>query len=356
MSRNSEITVAQAIAEATAQCLEQDPAVYLMGLGAADPKGIFGTTTGLAKQFPGRVLEMPVAENGMTGIAIGSAITGMRPIMTHQRVDFALMCVEQLVNNAAKWHYMFGGAMSVPLTVRMIIGRGWGQGPQHSQNLQALFMHIPGLKVVMPFSPFDAKGLLVSSVEENNPVIYVEHRWLHSIKGNAPVEYYRVPLGKATSVRQGKDITFISVSYMLIECLKAAEKLSDIGISAEVVDLRTIKPLDKEYIIAAAKRTGKVIVVDSGYLTGGLAAEISTMIYEECFSLLEAPVIRITLPDCPEPTSRALVNHYYPTANTIIEHALKLMHVQLTTSEKNDIFQVEQLPCDVPDSTFCGPF
>ena len=193
-----ELKYFQAILEATDQCLAADPRVYVIGLGVTDPKGIFGTTLGLeAKYGPRRVMDMPVSENALTGIALGSAVTGMRPIMTHQRVDFALLALDQLINNAAKWHTMFGGRMRAPMVIRLIIGRGWGQGPQHSQSLQALFAHIPGLKVVMPATPYDAKGLLVAAVEDDNPVIYLEHRWLHGIWGPVPEERYRVPLGEA---------------------------------------------------------------------------------------------------------------------------------------------------------------
>src|ERR1700722_14260768 len=181
------LTLSQAILQATDQLMQIDSSVYVMGLGVPDPKGIFGTTTGLEKKYGSdRVLDMPTSENGMTGIAIGSALLGLRPIMTHQRVDFFLLALDQLINNAAKWHYMFGGQMNVPLVIRLIIGRGWGQGPQHSQSLQSIFSHIPGLKVVMPSNPYDAKGLLLSAIDDENPVVYLEHRWLHGIFGEVP--------------------------------------------------------------------------------------------------------------------------------------------------------------------------
>jgi pyruvate/2-oxoglutarate/acetoin dehydrogenase E1 component len=241
-----ELTYAQAVLEATDQCMAEDPSVYIMGLGVTDPKGVFGTTLGLKeKHGDKRVLDMPVSENGMTGVAIGSALVGMRPIMTHQRIDFMLLALDQIINNAAKWHYMFGGKMKVPLTIRLLIGRGWGQGPQHSQSLQSLFTHIPGLKVVMPFTPYDAKGLLVSAIKDDNPVIYIEHRWLHNITGIVPEEIYAVPLGKARIVKEGKDITIVSSSHMVLETMKAADYLEKDGISTEVIDLRTLLPLDR---------------------------------------------------------------------------------------------------------------
>src|SRR3989338_3543705 len=197
----------KAIDEATDLALAGDPAVYLMGIGGPYPNGGFGTTAGLQERHgAGRVMDMPCAENGMTGVAIGSALAGMRPILVHQRIDFALLGMEQMVNQAAKLHYMFGGQLRVPLVVRMIIGRGWGQGPQHAQNLQAWFAHIPGLKVVMPVTPYDAKGLLLSSIFDDNPVIYLEHRWLHNLEGEVPEGDYRVPIGKAHVIKQGEDL------------------------------------------------------------------------------------------------------------------------------------------------------
>ena len=232
MSR--ELKFFQAINEAIDLCMAKDPAVYIMGLGVPDPKGVFGSTLGLQGKYGStRVMDMPTSENGMTGVAIGSALVGMRPIMTHQRIDFALLAMEQIVNQAAKWHYMFGGRMSVPLVIRMIIGRGWGQGSQHSQSLQSWFAHIPGLKVVMPTTPYDAKGLLISSIEDNNPVVFIEHRWLYNISGHVPEGVYRVPLGQARVIKKGNDLTIVATSYMTLEALRAAEMLTEDGIRAE---------------------------------------------------------------------------------------------------------------------------
>ena len=214
----------EAIREATDQKMAQDPNIYLMGLGVPDPKGIFGTTSGLAEKYgPNRVMDMPTSENAMTGIAIGSAILGMRPIMTHQRVDFFILALDQLINNAAKWHYMFGGQMKVPLVIRLIIGRGWGQGPQHSQSLHSFFAHVPGLKVVMPSTPQDAKGLLISAIEDDNPVVYLEHRWLHNTFGEVSPDPTPIPIGKAKIVRPGTDITIVAASHMVLEALAAIQ-------------------------------------------------------------------------------------------------------------------------------------
>jgi len=255
----------QALNEAIDLCMAMDPVVYVMGLGVPDPKGIFGTTLGLQQKYGSqRVMDMPTAENGMTGVAIGSALVGMRPILTHQRIDFALLAIEQMVNQAAKWHYMFGGQMRIPLVMRMIVGRGWGQGPQHSQSLQAWFAHVPGLKVVMPTTPYDAKGLLIASIEDNNPVVFIEHRWLYNITGHVPEGVYRVPLGRARVIRAGDDLTIAATSYMTLEALRAAEILAEDGVRAEIVDIRTLKPLDEGTILESVRKTGHLIVADAG--------------------------------------------------------------------------------------------
>lgn len=345
----------QAILEATDQCLARDPRVYVMGLGVPDPKGTFGTTVGLeAKYGSKRVMDMPTSENGMTGIAIGSALVGMRPIMTHQRVDFALLALDQIINNAAKWHYMFGGRMRVPLVIRLIIGRGWGQGPQHSQSLQAVFAHVPGLKVVMPTTPSDAKGLLVAAVEDENPVIYLEHRWLHGIFGPVPEESYRVPIGKARTAREGRDVTIVSTSYMTLEALRAAELLAQDRIAAEVVDLRTIKPLDMPHVLESVRKTGRLIVADAAWRTLGLGAEILAQVAEEAHTELKCSPRRVSFPDVPTPTSWALANHYYPRAVHIVNAARTMFGLPERTEEQLGVRL--DAPQDVPDKAFTGPF
>ncbi len=354
-SMNRQINLAQAVLEATAQCMRDDRSVYIMGLGVTDPKGVFGTTLGLEKRFGAkRVLDMPVAENGMTGIAIGSALVGMRPILTHQRVDFMLLSLDQIINNAAKWHYMFGGKMKIPIVIRLLVGRGWGQGPQHSQSLQALFAHIPGLKVVMPATPYDAKGLLISSIEDNNPVIFIEHRWLHNTLGNVPLEKYRVPLGKAKVVKQGKDLTIVSSSYTTLEAIKVAELLKRDGISIEVVDLRTIKPLDEDAIEKSVRKTGRLLVIDSAWGSFGVAAEILALVAEKMHHLLKCAPARITFPDAPTPTSWALANHYYPQVKDIINRVKKML--KLKQENQKRLGTVLNVPLDVPDAAFKGPF
>ncbi|MCH9689381.1 MAG: alpha-ketoacid dehydrogenase subunit beta, partial [Gammaproteobacteria bacterium] len=257
------LTFANAINEAMHQSMAMDPKVLCYGLGADDPKRIFGTTNNLQERFGAqRVFDTPTSENAMTGIGVGVAIAGWRPVMMHQRLDFFLLAMDQLVNSAAKWHYMFGGQMSVPLVIRLVMGRGWGQGPTHSQNLQSWFAHIPGLKVVAPATAADAKGLLLSSIRDDNPVVFLEHRWLHNSVSDVPEGDYQIPLGAAKVARSGRDVTLVGMSYMTVEALKAAALLETVGISCEVVDLRTIRPIDWDTVLNSVKKTGKLIALD----------------------------------------------------------------------------------------------
>ncbi len=347
---NRELKYYQAIHEALDLCLAKDPSVYLMGLGVPDPKGIFGTTLGLQKKYgEGRVMDMPTAENGMTGIALGSALVGMRPVMVHQRIDFAVLAMEQIVNQAAKWHYMFGGKAKVPMVIRLLIGRGWGQGTQHSQSLQAWFAHIPGLKVVMPATPADAKGLLISAIEDDNPVIYIEHRWLHNVKGPVPTGVSREPIGKARVVREGRDVTLVGVSYMTLEAIRAAEYLAEDGISAEVIDLRSVRPLDRDTLLKSVRKTGRLVMADTGWATAGISAEILALASEHAFESLKAAPVRLTLPDCPIPSTPGLANECYPHANDLAAAACRML---------GKSFKARPLPTplDIPDASFTGPF
>ncbi|MCB1107763.1 MAG: alpha-ketoacid dehydrogenase subunit beta [Chlamydiia bacterium] len=339
--------------------METDPSVYIMGLGVPDPKGTFGTTLGLQEKFgPNRVMDMPTSENTMTGVAIGSAIRGMRPIMTHQRVDFFLLALDQLINNGAKWHYMFGDQMIAPIVIRLIMGRGWGQGPQHSQSLQSLFAHIPGLKVVMPSTPYDAKGLLISAVKDNNPIVYLEHRWLHNTHGSVPEEMYEVPIGKASVIREGTDVTIAAVSHMTLEARKAIDLIEKEGISTELIDIRSVKPLDRETLIKSVRKTGRLIVADPDWKSCGFGAEVIASVVEGTFNDLKAPPVRITYPDRHSPTSWALANHYYPSHRVIAMETFKMMRL---TSKAQALLQ-ELLeyrsagPLDIPDASFTGPF
>lgn len=349
-----QLRFSDAVREAQDQCMEHDPTVYLVGLGVPDPKGIFNTTTGLVEKYGReRVMDMPLAENGMTGVAIGSALAGMRPILTHQRMDFAILSMEQIVNQAAKWHFMFGGQGRVPLVIRMVVGRGWGQGPQHSQSLHSWFAHIPGLKVVMPATAHDAKGLLIASIEDDNPVIFIEHRWLHGVLDHVPEEMYRVPIGKARIMRSGKDVTLVGASYMSLEAWRAGEMLAKEGVDAEVVDLRTLRPLDEATVLESVRKTGRLIVADHSWKAFGLSGEIVALAAEQAFSSLKAPPVRIALPDIPVPSSPALADDYYPRAPHIAAAALRMLGKPVDP----DLFRKPDGKwLDTPDPTFTGPF
>lgn len=353
-----ECTYFEAIREATDQKMQEDPSVYLIGLGVPDPKGIFGTTSGLQEKYgPSRVMDMPTSENAMTGVAIGSSLLGMRPIMTHQRVDFFLLAMDQLINNAAKWHYMFGGQMKAPIVIRLIIGRGWGQGPQHSQSLHSFFAHIPGLKVVMPATPYDAKGLLMASVEDDNPVLFLEHRWLHGTFGEVPEERYTVPLGVSRKVREGEDVTIVACSHMVTESLKAAQWLEKEDISVDLIDMRTIKPLDIHAILRSIQKTKRLIIADPGWKNVGISAEILALVAEKAHGVLAEPPVRIAYPDRFTPTSWALANHFYPTAKDIVSEVFRMRGQKAKASEwVREMLQTMTTPQDVPDPEFKGPF
>lgn len=345
---------ASAINDALHQAMELDPTIICYGLGVTDPKAVFGTTANLEQRFgPERVFDMPTSENAMTGVAIGAALNGIKSIVTHQRIDFFLLAMDQLVNSAAKWHYMFGGQNTVPITIRLIIGRGWGQGPTHSQNLQAWFAHIPGLKVVMPTTPEDAKGLLLASIFDPNPVIFLEHRWLHNTIGEVPEGDTRVPLGRARVARTGTDITIVSMSYMTVEALHAAEFLKEHGVSCEIIDLRTIKPLDWETVFASVSKTGRLLALDSGFTTGSVAGEIVARVAMEQFSALKCAPARLAMPDVPEPTSPALTKGFYVRAADIAIKALEMMGKDASAVKAG---LPEPVPHDVPGEWFGGPF
>lgn len=349
------ISFAQAILEATDLMMEKDPSVYLIGEGVPDPKAIFGTTKGLQEKYgASRVMDMPVSENGLTGILIGSALRGMKPILTHQRVDFALLSMDQIVNTAAKWNYMFGGDTHIPLVIRMIIGRGWGQGAQHSQSLQALFAHIPGLSVVMPTTPEDAKGLLISAIENPDPVIYIEHRWLHGITDIVPDGYIKTPIGKALVMKEGKDVTIVSSSFNSVEAMGVAKKLETIGISAGVVDLRTIRPLDRITIIREVKKSGRVVVYDCGWKSFGVSAEVIATIAESDLVLRAKPV-RLTLPDTSLPSSPLLTKGIYPTEYDLCKTVLQMVEKEGKIADTLYPDQ-KQKKHDVPNPSFTGPF
>lgn len=312
------LTYAQAIREAHAQAMAADSRVFLIGQGLWSPWYAGGSLEDLDSEFgPGRVLDSPVSENAVTALAVGAALAGMRPIVFHPRMDFMLLAADPIINQAANWSYMFAGQAAVPLVVRAVINRGGEQGAQHSQALHALFMHVPGLKVVMPSTPADAKGLLAAALDDPNPVLYIDDRWLYGCQGEVPEELYRTPIGRAWIACPGSDLTIVAVSYMAEKARQAARALAAEGISAEVIDLRTLKPWDRETVLESVRRTGRVVVCDPGWRTAGAAAEIAATIAEELFDDLAAPVARLTLPDAPAPTARTEERAYYPGAAEI---------------------------------------
>jgi len=355
-----EISYIEAIREALDQSMAQDDRVIVIGEGVPDPKAIFNSTLGLQEKYgKDRVFDMPLSENGVTGTCIGASISGMRPVLIHQRMDFALLSLDQLINNAAKWHYMFNGKSNVPLVIRMIIGRGWGQGPQHSQSLQALFALVPGLKVVMPTTAHDAKGMMVSAIKDNNPVIFLEHRWLHSIIDTVPESMYEVPLDKAKIIHEGSDITIAAFSYMTIEALIATRALLSImEISVELIDMRSVSPLDSQTVIDSVKKTGRLIVADTAYKTGSIAAELISQVLEGAFESLKEAPIRVCSPDFPTPTAPSMTEGYYPTSGTIADAVLKL----LGKDSRANSYQELKLTIarkgmhDIPNREFKGPF
>lgn len=348
------LNYAQAIRDALATAMRLDPNVMVFGLGTDDPKGVFGTSLNLHKEFGSeRVFDIPTSENAMTGIAVGLALTGQRPVFTHQRLDFSLLSLDQIVNNAAKWRFMFGGTRSVPMVIRMIIGRGWGQGPTHSQNLQALYAHIPGLKVVMPSFADDARGLLLSSIFDNDPVIFLEHRWLHNSQCDVPSGDVRVPLGKARVVREGKDMTVVGMSYTTVEAVRAADYLSGNGINIDLLDLRTIRPIDWGAIESSIHKTGRLLVLDTDHETGGVAGEIIARMSGKMWQQMKCAPQRLAAPDYPEATSPALTADYHVRASHIAQTIYSMLG-QPTPQEIPAL--ADEGPHDKPGAWFTGPF
>lgn len=320
------LTYTQAIREAHAQLLASDPRVFLIGQGVWSPWYAGTSLQDLEKEFGlDRVLDSPVCENATTGAAMGAAMAGMRPIVFHPRMDFMLLAVDPIVNQAASWSYMFAGQVNVPVVIRSVINRGGQQGAQHSQAVHAFFAHVPGLKVVMPSTPYDAKGLLIAAVNDPNPVMYIDDRWLYAETGHVPQEMYSVPIGSAAVRRMGRDVTVVATSYMAVQSAKAAEILAERGIDVELIDLRSIKPWDRERVCASVQKTGRLVVADGAWRTCGVAAEVAATVASEAFHYLKAPIWRVTLPDAPAPVSAPLEQAYYPTADTIVTAVEKLL-------------------------------
>ncbi len=313
------LTYAQAIREAHAQLLSNDPRVFVIGQGLWSPWYAGASLQNIDKEF-GRdwILDSPVSENATTGAAIGAALAGMRPIVFHPRMDFMLLAVDPIVNQAANWSYMFAGQVNVPVVIRAVINRGGEQAAQHSQALQAMFMHVPGLKVVMPSTPYDAKGLLIAAVNDGNPVMYIDDRWLYDETGDVPEEMYSVPIGSAAVRREGRDVTIVATSYMAAQAVKAVETLEKRGVDPELIDLRSVKPWDRELVFTSVYKTGRLVVADAAWSTCGAAAEIVATVACEMFEYITAPIVRVTLPDAPAPMSARLEKAYYIGADSIV--------------------------------------
>ncbi|MBM3131627.1 MAG: alpha-ketoacid dehydrogenase subunit beta [Chloroflexi bacterium] len=342
----------QALSEGLTQAMEADESVFVMGVGVDDPKGIFGTTAGPYRKFGSkRVFDIPISENALTGMAIGASLSGMRPVMVHARNDFMLLTMDQIINNASKWLYVSGGAGSVPITIRSIIGRGWGQGAQHSQSLQAVLAHFPGIKVVMPATPYDAKGLLMASIRDDNPVIVLEHRQLYDDVGPVPEEPYEVPLGRAIVRRPGRDISIVAASLMVSEALKAADVLSAHDIDAEVIDLRTISPMDDELIFDSVRRTHRLIIADTAWKKGGIGSEIVARVVENVFDYLGSPARCIGSPHVPAPVCSTLERVFYPGAHEIVIAATELIN-----GKSPPVLAQARHPLRPIDEDFGGPF
>lgn len=322
-----QLTYAQAIREAHAQLLRADPRVFVCGQGVWNPWYAGKSLLDLDKEFGReRVLDCPVSENATTGAAIGAAIVGMRPIVFHARMDFMLLAMDPIMNQAANWAYMFADQVRVPVVIRCVINRGGEQGAQHSQALHAMLAHVPGLKVVMPSTPHDAKGLLIAAVNDGNPVIYIDDRWLYDVSGQVPEAMYEVPIGKAAVLRQGRDVTLVAASYMAAECSRAVERLVRLGIDVELIDLRSVKPWDRDLVFSSVGKTGRLVIADAAWMTGGIAAEIAATVAGDLFHALKAPILRICLPDAPAPTSGALEAAYYIGVDEIVAGVQKLLH------------------------------
>jgi pyruvate dehydrogenase E1 component beta subunit len=323
------ITFQQAINEALAQEMERDESVVLFGEdvagGAGAPGeddawgGVLGVTKGLYPKFPNRVLDTPISESAIVGAAAGAAASGLRPVAELMFVDFLGVCLDQIYNQAAKFRYMFGGKSITPMVIRTMFGAGIRAAAQHSQTLYPIFTHIPGLKVVVPATPYDAKGLLIQSIRDDDPVIFLEHKVLYTIEGDVPEESYAIPFGEASIVREGSDVTIVALGRMVLLAEQAAEELAGEGIDCEVVDPRTTSPLDEDTILESVENTGRLVVVDEANPRCGLAADIVARVAQEAFSSLKAPPRMVTPPHTPVPFSPVLEDAYVPTPASIAE-------------------------------------
>jgi acetoin:2,6-dichlorophenolindophenol oxidoreductase subunit beta len=310
--------------------MESDPNVFAFGVDAQDHKRTFGSGAGMVERFgKERFFGSPLSEAGASGVALGAALSGLRPIHIHARADFVLLGMNQIANMMSNIHYLSGGKLSAPVVVRAVIGRSWGQGAQHSKSMHGVFAHFPGLKVVLPASPQDAYSLLRAAIRDDNPVIFLEHRWLYDVTGEVD-EDVRVPIGSAAVVREGKDVTVVACSWMTIEARQAADILARRGVQLEIVDARSVAPLDKSTIVESVRKTGRVVVADYDWTFCGFAAEIAAVVAEECLDALARPPVRIGFEPVPCPTTRPLETLFYPSAFHIVRAVEKLLDLDKT--------------------------
>ena len=318
-TRNRKLSYSLAINEALKQIMAVDKEVFIIGQGVKSPWYVGNTCKDLISIYgEERVIDTPISENAMTGAAVGASITGMKAIVMHPRTDFALYAFDPIINQAANWSYMNGGRASVPVVFWLVVNRAGEQAAQHSQALHSLFSHIPGLKVIAPSNAYDVKGLLISAIKDPNPVVFIDDRWLYGKEDIVPEELYEIPIGKGIVRTDGTEVTLVSSSFLATESLLACEILEKDGISVELIDLRTIKPLDMELIFTSVKKTGRLVIVDGSWKTNSITSEISALVNENMFGSLKAAVSRINLPDAPAPSSRTLESEYYITKDKII--------------------------------------
>lgn len=319
-AQQRKITYVQAFNEAVRQCMREDESIFCAGEDIGAYGGVFGTFAGLQKEFGEmRCVDTPISEQAIVGLGVGAAVTGLRPIVDLMFMDFICVAMDQIVNQAAKLKYMFGGTATLPLTITTAGGAGLSAAAQHSQSLEAILCHIPGLKVVYPSNPYDMKGLMVSCIREDNPTVMVKNKRILGMSGHVPEELYSVPLGVADVKRQGSDVTVVAIGRMVNETLTAAKQLAEEGVECEVIDPRTLQPLDIDTIVGSARRTNRIVVVHEAVRFGGIGAEIASQIQEHAFDYLDAPVGRIGAPFSPVPFSPALEQHYVPSAASIAD-------------------------------------
>ncbi len=337
------IKYSAALSEGLIQAMDRDPNIFVTGISVDYSTGAFGSTTEAFKKYPNRVFDAPSMENALTGIAIGAAAMGKRPIVYHPRNDFMFLAMDQLINLAAKWRYMYAGnAGNVPIVVRTVVGKGWGQGATHSQSLHSILAHFPGIQVVLPATPKDAKGLLTAAMKSDSPVVMIESRALYNVEGDVSEEYYEIPIGTANVLREGSDLTIVATSLMVQEALSAAEILEKEGVNLEVIDVRSIRPLDEKTILNSIEKTGHLLAVDTSWELCGFASEVAALAAEKAYYHLKAPIRRMSLANCPAPVSHPLETAFYPKTSNIVQTVLAMLgksSVKILNIDKEDVFK-----------------